>query len=156
MMKNQRVTDVMRVEREQMQVQLNASLLELAQNGHPLACFTYSKELYNNLRNGRFGFLEKSQQKELFALCEEYLTVAAQKGVSSAYFYLGMIYLEGVFVKQSPKKAIDYYIRGAAKNNAFCFFELSRLHKEGAYVEKDHYLEALYLRRSAEEGFVMA
>ena len=67
-----------------------------------------------------------------------------------------MIYYEGIFLKADPDKAIDCYIRGAAKNNAFCFFELSRLHREGEFVEKDLYLEALYLRRAAEEGFVMA
>ena len=131
-------------------------MLELAQNGHPLASFSYSKELYHNLRNGRFGFLKKPEQKQLFELCHEYLQYAASKGVSSAFFYLGMIYLEGIFVKIDADKAVDFYIRGAAKNNAFCFFELSRLHREGEIVERDSYLEALYLRRSAEEGFVMA
>jgi len=64
-------------------------------------------------------------------MCHEYLTTAATKGVSSAYFYLGMIYLEGVFVKPDPEKALDCYIRGAAKNNAYCFFELSRIYSEG-------------------------
>ena len=67
-----------------------------------------------------------------------------------------MIYLEGHFVKPDPERAIDHYIRGAAKNNAYCFFELSRLHMEGEHVEKDSYLEALYLKRSAEEGLVVA
>lgn len=67
-----------------------------------------------------------------------------------------MIYLEGIFVTQNADKAVDFYIKGAAKNNAFCFFELSRLYREGEVVERDTYLEALYLRRSAEEGFVMA
>ena len=67
-----------------------------------------------------------------------------------------MINLEGTFVKMDPEKAVDAYVRGAAKNNAFCFFELSRLYREGEHVEKDSYLEALYLRRAAEEGFVMA
>ena len=51
--------------------------------------------------------------------------------MSSAYFILGMIYMEGVFVKPDPEKALDNYIRGAAKNNAFCFFELSRIYAEG-------------------------
>mmetsp|Transcript_23974 Transcript_23974/g.32130 ORF Transcript_23974/g.32130 Transcript_23974/m.32130 type:complete len:118 (+) Transcript_23974:988-1341(+) len=67
-----------------------------------------------------------------------------------------MIYLEGIFVTVDTDKAVDCYVRGAAKNNAFCFFELSRLYREGEVVEQDTYLEALYLRRAAEEGFVMA
>ena len=67
-----------------------------------------------------------------------------------------MIYLEGIYVKTDSERAIDHYIKGAAKNNAFCFFELSRIYREGLLVEKDTYLEALYLKRAAEEGFVMA
>ena len=67
-----------------------------------------------------------------------------------------MIYLEGIYVKADPDTAIDHYIKGAARNNAFCFFELSRIYREGLLVEKDTYLEALYLKRAAEEGFVMA
>jgi TPR repeat protein len=57
--------------------------------------------------------------------------VAAKKGVSSANFYLGMIHYEGIYVRQDPELALDYYIKGAAKNNAFCFFELSRIYAEG-------------------------
>ena len=81
---------------------------------------------------------------------------AAFKGVSPACLYLGMIYLEGDFVPIDADKAMEYYIQGAARNNAFCFFELSRLYKEGEHVEKDSYLEARYLLRSAEEGYVTA
>jgi TPR repeat protein len=51
------------------------------------------------------------------------------------------------------------YIRGAAKNNAYCFFELSRLYQEGVPEigqEPNTKLQYLYLKRSAEEGFVTA
>ena len=51
-----------------------------------------------------------------------------------------MIYLEGVFVEPDHEAALRYYVKGAAKNNAFCFFELSRIHSEGVLVEKDSYL----------------
>ena len=65
------------------------------------------------------------------------LEIAAQKGASPAYFQLGLMYLEGAFVKYDPEKALENYIKGAARNNAFCFFELSRLYAEGEVVEKD-------------------
>lgn len=55
----------------------------------------------------------------------ENFETAAAKGVSSAYFYLGMIYHEGIFVDQDIDKAVDCYVRGAAKNNAVCFYALS-------------------------------
>jgi TPR repeat protein len=38
----------------------------------------------------------------------------------------------------------------------FCFFELSRIHSEGIIEKKNSALEFLYLKRSAEEGFVSA
>lgn len=84
------------------------------------------------------------------------LNNAAEKGVYSAYFYLGLIYLEGIHVKKNAEKAIDCYIKGAAKNNAYCYFELSRIYGEGEHVEHDPRLQFLYLKRSAEEGFVTA
>lgn len=66
------------------------------------------------------------------------------------------MYLEGVYVKKDAEKALDCYIKGAAKNNAYCFFELSRLYSEGEIVDKDQRLQMHYLKRSAEEGFVTA
>jgi len=45
---------------------------------------------------------------------------------------------------------------GAAKNNAYCYFELSRLYGEGELVDRDERLATTYLRRAAEEGFVVA
>ena len=86
-----------------------------------------------------------------------YFNLAANKGVYNAHFYLGLIYYDDVLIETDPDKALDHYIRGAAKNNAFCFFELSRIYSEGMIIEKpNHALSFLYLKRSAEEGFVSA
>jgi TPR repeat protein len=54
---------------------------------------------------------------------------------------------------------MDFYTRGAAKNNAYCFFELSRLYEEGSGdidLKPNVLLHFLYLKRAAEEGFVTA
>ncbi len=59
-------------------------------------------------------------------------------------------------MKKDTDMAVELYIKGAAKNNAYCYFELSRLYHEGEVVEKDKGLEFLYLKRAAEEGFVIA
>ena len=59
-------------------------------------------------------------------------------------------------MKPNAERAVENYVRGAAKNNAFCYFELSRLYAEGDILDKDLYLQGLYLKRSAEEGFVAA
>lgn len=67
-----------------------------------------------------------------------------------------MIYYEGHFVEHNAEMALDHYIRGAAKNNAFCYFELSRIYSEGRLLPLNPALQFLYLKRSAEEGFVSA
>ena len=43
-------------------------------------------------------------------------------------FYLGMINLEGHFVEQDAQAGFTYFIEGAARNNAYCYFELSRIY----------------------------
>ena len=63
------------------------------------------------------------------------LSNATKKGVYSAYFYLGLMYLEGIYVKKDNEEALNCYIKGAAKNNAYCFFELSRIYGEGEIVD---------------------
>lgn len=70
------------------------------------------------------------------------LIQAAAKGIYSAFFYLGIMFMEGLYpVKgKDPVKAMQLYIKGAAKNNAFCYFELARIYGEGVIVPKDEKL----------------
>jgi TPR repeat protein len=68
------------------------------------------------------------------------------------------MHLEGLYPvsKKDPEGALDFYVKGAAKNNAYCYFELSRLYGEGEFVPRDEKLQFTYLKRSASEGFVTA
>lgn len=84
----------------------------------------------------------------------DFLVQSIKAGVHSGYFFLGVMALEGIHLKQDPDLGIEYLIRGAAYNNAYCFYYLSMLYNEGVYVEKNAKLEFLYLKRAAEEGFV--
>lgn len=77
-----------------------------------------------------------------------------KKGVNSAFFFLGIMAIEGIMVEKDVDLGIELLVKGAAKNNAYCFYYLSMLHNEGILVEKNPRLEFIYLRRSAEEGFV--
>ena len=95
-------------------------------------------------------------QQNAFATAFDYFQTATKHKINSAHFYLGMIHYEGIYVKKNTEKALDHYIRGAAQNNAFCFFELARIYGEGDIEPKNPGLEFLYLKRSAEEGFVNA
>lgn len=78
-------------------------------------------------------------------------------------FYLGMIHLEGRFVPRDAQLAFNYFVEGAARNNAYCYYELSRIYsnEEGVLAEipdekPSESLYFLYLKRSAQEGFVHA
>ena len=94
---------------------------------------------------------------QLFIIRIYSLTKAAEKGIHSAYFYLGLMNLEGLYPirQKDPQTALDY-IKGAARNNAYCYFELSRIYGEGDIVKRDEKLQFTYLKRSACEGFVTA
>jgi TPR repeat protein len=69
-----------------------------------------------------------------------------------------MMHLEGLHPvpRKDPDTALDYYIKGAARNNAYCYFELSRIYGEGEIVPKNEKLQFTYLKRAANEGFVTA
>lgn len=86
------------------------------------------------------------------------MAASASKGVAAAYFYLGLMHLEGLYpVKHKDfTTAFDFYIYGASRNNAFCYFELSRIYGEGVFIPKDEKLQFMYLKKSAQEGFVTA
>lgn len=134
---------------------LSGDLQNLAMQGNPLAAFSYAQDIYQALRSDKIK--EEPEQLEfIFQSVFELFLMAANEGVYNAHFYLGMIFYEGIFVDQDIERAMDHYIKGAAKNNAFCYFELSRIYDEGVYEQKSPGLKFLYLKRSAEEGFLTA
>jgi TPR repeat protein len=84
----------------------------------------------------------------------QYLVKAVKQGIPSAWFYLGVINIEGVWGERDPEMGLKYLVRGAASNSAYCYFYLAMLYAEGRVVEKNPRLEFLYVKRAAEEGFV--
>ena len=128
----------------------------LASHGHPYATIDLAESVIYNLNEGLLNNLSKKEQKEIFRVAYDQLYFAANKGVSSAWFWLGNVYMDGTWVTQDPDRAIECYVKGAAKNNAYCFFELSRHYREGVIVEQSNYLAGKYLKGAAENGFVLA
>ena len=57
-------------------------------------------------------------------------------------------------MQKNPQVGIEYLIKGAAHNNAYCYYYLAMIYNEGVIVPKNQRLEFLYLKRAAEEGFV--
>ena len=128
----------MKAEMESKLIEFNQDLLQLSEMEHPMACFSYAKELYAQLMEGNIRHLGPQKEKAVFDLVYKYLNVAKNKGINSAFFYLGMIHLEGIYVDRDVEKAFDLYVEGAARNNAYCFFELSRIYGEGeGHIEPD-------------------
>ena len=148
-------------------MEINSQLNFLAQSGDGHAQYTYGKELFSVVRNNKLDDKKVEREYLQYAYDQQVqkhtndsysLKSSADQGIYSAYFYLGMIHLEGMHPveKKDPEKALDYYIRGAAKNNPYCYFELSRIYGEGELVPKDERLQFTYLKRAACEGFVTA
>ena len=129
----------------------NDKLLESkAEKGLGQALYTFGKDLYRYLQSSRST---KTNRRKL-QQAHDYLVESVKKGVHSAYFFLGVMAMEGIYLKKDPELGIEYLVKGAAQNNAYCFYYLSMLYNEGVYVEKNPRLEFLYLKRAAEEGFV--
>lgn len=84
---------------------------------------------------------------------------AATSGFSSAYFFLGKMHTHEIFpsISPSPEHVYQCYVAGAAKHNAYCYFELASIHEKGTelYPQSD-YLFYKYLTKSAEEGFIFS
>lgn len=140
----------MKAEMEAKMIEFNEDLLQLAEMEHPMACFSYAKELYAQLMEGNLRHLGTQKEKAIFEMTYRYLINAKKSGINSAFFYLGMIHLEGIYVERDVEKAFDFYVEGAAKNNAYCFFELSRIYGEGeGHIKPDPYLAFLYLKHAA-------
>ena len=88
--------------------------------------------------DGNLRYLGPQKEKSVFDLAFKYFNIAKDKRINSAFFYLGMIHLEGIYVDRDVEKAFDLYVEGAARNNAYCFFELSRMYGEGeGHIEPD-------------------
>lgn len=61
--------------------------------------------------------------------------------------------IEGVLVERDVEAGLEFLVKGAAKNNAYCYYYLAMLHSEGTFVEKNERLEYLYVERAAKQGF---
>ncbi|CAI2368201.1 unnamed protein product [Moneuplotes crassus] len=141
---------------------VNQKLRRLAEEGHPNSMYVFGSELLllctNNVIQDRA--LVKTYLKDAF----EYLTKAAKEGVHSAYYYLGLMHQDGVYVTKDIKSAFYCFIEGAAANNALCYYNLSQMYLYGMVdpivpslsENNSKYLHFKYLKRSAEEGFVNA
>ena len=95
---------------------LMIELRNLAQNGQPNAMYAYGSELLLLCENNVLS--DKRLVKKYLQKAHKYLQKAADKKVHSANYYLGKMYEEAIYVRQDTYKALDYYIEGAAFNNA--------------------------------------
>ncbi len=84
---------------------------------------------------------------------------AAKAGYSSAYFFLGKMHTDEMFpsIEANANLVYECYVNGAAKHNAYCYFELASIHGSGTDLfPQSDYLYYRYMKKSAEEGFIFA
>ena len=67
----------------------------------------------------------------------DYLVESVKKGVHSAYFFLGIMAIEGIYVEKNVDVGIEYLVKGASKNNAYCFYYLSMLYNIKNYLSDE-------------------
>lgn len=120
------------------------------------ALFSFGKELYKHIMNFENESTEKFKQAisaKTLHRAPELLSLAAERGVSSAYFLLGLMSIEGKLVERDVEFGLECLYNGAAKNHAYCYYYLALLYNEGVHVPKNAHLEFKYVKRAAEEGF---
>jgi hypothetical protein len=91
-------------------------LLPFVEAGHPQAAYVYGSELFNLCISGVFQ--DKILIKKYLLTAHEYLQLSAKLKIYSANYYLGLFKEEGLVVGKSVEEAFNYYVEGAAHNNA--------------------------------------
>lgn len=132
----------------------NEKLLELAKEGHPNAMYVYGSELFQLCTNNVLQ--DKKLVRGYLSTAYEYMNEAANLRIAPAYYYLGMCHEHGYGVRKDTIQAKNFYINGAARNDALCLYNLSRIFKEATENNNNKYLHFKYLKRAAEEGHVIA
>ncbi len=81
---------------------------------------------------------------------------AAEKGISSAQFYIGYYYASGYAVKKDEKLAFKWYTKAAEKNNSAALNNLAICYEYGRGTEINFTKAAFYYEESAKLGNVTA
>lgn len=82
--------------------------------------------------------------------------MAAEKGLSSAEYNLGVMYLRGQGVKQDFLEARKWFIRSADQNYAYAWNDLAYMYEKGVGVPRDFSIAMDYYQKASDLGCRMA
>ncbi len=117
-------------------------LTQAAKKNHPQAITTLS-QLY---QSGQYSIKDEAKGLKLLE------KAAIELGHPEAYAHLSNAYLTGTSVKQDYKKAFDYAIKGASKNDKLSQAHLASMYLTGSTVPQDIAKAKAWFEKSARNG----
>jgi TPR repeat protein len=90
--------------------------------------------------------------QENFAKAAKLIKRAALQGHIKAQNNLGIMYYDGLGVKEDLAQAAIWYRKSAEQNNVDAQINLAAMYKKGEAVEKDVTQAIYWLRKAAEQG----
>ncbi len=110
-----------------------------------------TKAIYlKNLLNEEIKSFETPEDHIAYAI--EQLTKAANQGLATAQFHLGLFYSKGKGVEQNFNQALNWYQKAAKQGHATAQFELGSLYYYGEGVEQDYKEAFNWMQKTAKQG----
>jgi TPR repeat protein len=135
---------------------------------HIKAKYVTSRDLfniitYNSYQVAQTSSLSKAEKDFMYEKIYNIMEQSSEKGIYEAFFFLGVMNLNGYYTKVNHKKAFYYFCIAASYSHALAYYELYKMLKENQIKiysenEKEIKMKAMfdYLKYSAEEGYVEA
>ena len=109
-----------------------------ADDAHGKACDHYAAILYEDQKN--------------YVLAEKYWLQAIDRGVTRAYYCMGVLYRDEKVGKVDHEKSIAFLEKGVEENDTDCLYLLGRDYFEGLGVEKNSVKAKELLFKASEAG----
>ena len=82
-----------------------------------------------------------------------YYKKAADKGYTPAMVELAIMYENGYYVQEDPKKAMMYYRRASNKGNGAATYALGYIYDAGEYMKHDAKKAIYYYKKAMKQGY---
>ena len=122
----------------------------------------FSMRFSNYFNKGDIYLSSKEKDKQMvdcFYVFEE----AAERGIYEAFYFLGLMHLNGFYTKVNKQLAYYYFSTAASNSHSLSYYELYKMIKNNdvlIYNENENNIKQTvvfdYLKSSAEEGYTEA
>ncbi|OMJ84321.1 hypothetical protein SteCoe_14607 [Stentor coeruleus] len=125
----------------------NNTLMQMCRDEYPQALFVMGKELImlKDTLKGLAGRASQERAKKFFEIC-------VKNEYTPAYYYLGVIYQEGISVEKDLEKAVKLYEKGREYNDPQAVFKLAMIANGNG--DKEQYYQLM--KEAAEMGLMEA